>query len=32
MGKSQKQVSNLVCRGKGTLRQQVEKEGIFSAE
>lgn len=32
MGKSQKQVSNLVCRGKEALRQKVEKEGIFSAE
>lgn len=32
MGKSQKQVSNLVCRGKEALRKKVEKEGIFSAE
>ncbi len=32
MGKSQKQVSNLVCRGKQSLRKQMEKEGILSAE
>ncbi|MDD4369679.1 MAG: sigma-70 family RNA polymerase sigma factor [Anaerostipes sp.] len=32
MHKSQKQVSNLVCRGKKALRQKVEKEGISSAK
>lgn len=32
MGKSQKQVSNLICRGKEALRKQVEKEGITNAQ